>query len=139
MIPTELQDIGIRAFCGCEQLVRFTPLDGGEVGRTIQAEHNAFLMCNNFERASWVELLPPGQPDSDAWTKDTTQVKQEYASKAKLTDCLRTPVGCSIDKQDNLGVSHCLKEPWDTVPGSKCERDQSGALPCPSIGHERRT
>ena len=26
VIPTELCDIGIRAFCGCEQLQRFTPL-----------------------------------------------------------------------------------------------------------------
>ena len=70
VIPTELQDIGIRAFCGCEQLVRFTPLDGGEVGRTIQAEHNAFLMCNNFERASWVELLSPEEPDSDTFDEE---------------------------------------------------------------------
>ena len=70
VIPTELQDIGIRAFCGCEQLVRFTPLDWGEVDRTVQAEHDAFLMCDNFDRASWVELLPPGEPDSDAFDEE---------------------------------------------------------------------
>ena len=74
MTPTELQDIGIRAFCGCEQLVRFTPLDtplqGGKVARTIQAEHNAFLLCDNFERPSWVEPLSPREPDSDAFDEE---------------------------------------------------------------------
>ena len=70
VIPTELQDIGIRAFCGCEQLRRFTPLDWGEIDKTIQAEHNAFLLCDNFERASWVELLPSEGPDSDAFDEE---------------------------------------------------------------------
>ena len=58
--PTELHYIGIRAFCGCEQLARFTPLDWGEVERTIQAERNAFLMCDNFAR----------EPDSDAFHEE---------------------------------------------------------------------
>ena len=70
VIPTELQDIGVRAFCGCEQLRRFTPLDWGESDKTIQAEHNAFLLCDNFERASWVELLPSEGPDSDAFDEE---------------------------------------------------------------------
>ena len=70
VIPTELHYIGIRAFCGCEQLVRFTPLDWGEVERTIQADHNAFLMCDNFERTSWVELLSPTEPNSDAFDEE---------------------------------------------------------------------
>ena len=70
VIPTDLLDIGIRAFCGCEQLVRFTPLDRGEVDRTIQAEHNAFLLCDNFERPSWVELRSPREPDSDAFDEE---------------------------------------------------------------------
>ena len=52
VIPTELQEIGIRAFCGCEQLRCFTPLDWGEIDRLVQAEHNAFLMCDNFEQPS---------------------------------------------------------------------------------------
>ena len=70
VIPTELQDIGIRAFCGCEQLRQFTPLDWGEIDNNIQAEHNAFLMCDNFERPPWVELLPPEGPDSDAFDEE---------------------------------------------------------------------
>ena len=70
VIPTKLQDIGIRAFCGCEQLWRFTPLDWREIDKTIQAEHNAFLLCDNFERASWVELLPSEGPDSDAFDEE---------------------------------------------------------------------
>ena len=70
VIPTELQYIGIRAFCGCEQLALFTLLDYGDCERTIQAENNAFLMCDNFEKASWVELLPRGDPDSDAFDEE---------------------------------------------------------------------
>ena len=56
-------DIGIRAFCGCEQR-------WGEIDKTIQAEHNAFLMCDNFERAPWIELLPSEGPDSDAFDEE---------------------------------------------------------------------
>ena len=70
VLPTELQAIGVRAFCGCAQLVRFTPLDWGEVERTIQAEHNAFLLCDNFDRAPWIELLPFEGPDSDAFDEE---------------------------------------------------------------------
>ena len=28
------------------------------------------LMCDNFERACWVELLSPGDPDSDAFDEE---------------------------------------------------------------------
>ena len=70
VIPTELCDIGIRAFCGCEQLQRFTPLDWGEIEQSVQAEHNAFLMCDKFERPLWVELLPAEGPDSDAFDEE---------------------------------------------------------------------
>ena len=70
VIPTELHDIGIRAFCGCEQLRCFTPLDWGEIDRIVQAEHNAFLMCDNFEKPPWVELLPTEGPDSDAFDEE---------------------------------------------------------------------
>ena len=70
VIPTELQDTGIRACCGCEQLRRFTPLDWGEIDQTIQAEHNAFLMRDNFERPLGVELLPSEGPDSDAFDEE---------------------------------------------------------------------
>ena len=57
VIPTELSDIGIRAFCGCEQLQRFTPLDWGDIEQCVQAEHNAFFMCDKFEKPLWVCLL----------------------------------------------------------------------------------
>ena len=70
VIPTELHDIGIRAFCGCEQLRCFTPLDWGEIDRIVQAEHNAFLMCDNLEKPPWVELLPTEGPDSDAFDEE---------------------------------------------------------------------
>ena len=70
VIPTELSDIGIRAFCGCEQLQRFTPLDWGDIEQCVQAEHNAFFMCDKFEKPLWVELLPAEGPDSDAFDEE---------------------------------------------------------------------
>ena len=62
--------IGISAFCGCEQLQRFTPLDWGEIEQSVQAEHNAFFMCDKFERPLWVELLPAEGPDLDAFGEE---------------------------------------------------------------------
>ena len=47
--PTELSDIGNRAFCGCEQLQRFTLLDWGDIEQWVQAEHNAFLCATNLK------------------------------------------------------------------------------------------
>ena len=70
VIPTELSDIGNRAFCGCEQLKRFTPLDWGDIEQWAQAEHNAFFMCDKFEKPLWVELLPAEGPDSDAFDEE---------------------------------------------------------------------
>ena len=70
VIPTELSDIGNRAFCGCEQLQRFTPLDWGDIEQWAQAEHNAFFMCDKFEKPLWVELLPADGPDSDAFDEE---------------------------------------------------------------------
>ena len=70
VIPTELQEIGIRAFCGCEQLRVFTLLDLGENDQHVQAEHDAFLLCDNFEQPLWVELLPTEGPDSDAFDEE---------------------------------------------------------------------
>ena len=70
VIPTELSDIGNRAFCGCEQLQRFTPLDWGDIEQWVQAEHNAFFMCDKFEKPLWVELLPAEGPDSDAFDEE---------------------------------------------------------------------
>ena len=67
VIPTELSDIGNRAFCGCEQLQRFTLLDWGDIEQWVQAEHNAFFMCDKFEKPHWLELLPAEGPDLDAF------------------------------------------------------------------------
>ena len=71
VIPTELSDIGNRAFCGCEQLQRFTLLDWGDVEQWVQAEHNAFFMCDKFEKPHWLELLPAEGPDSDAFDEES--------------------------------------------------------------------
>ena len=70
VIPTEPSDTGIRAFCGCKQLQRLTPLDWREIEQSVQAEHNAFFMCDKFERPLWVELLPAEGPDSDAFDEE---------------------------------------------------------------------
>ena len=70
VIPTELRYLGIRAFCGCDQLALFTLLDIDDSAKGIRAEDNAFLMCDNFARESWIELLPPRDPDSDAFDEE---------------------------------------------------------------------
>ena len=67
VIPTELHYLGIRAFCGCDQLALLTLLDEADSARVTQAEDNTFLMCDNFARESWIELLPPGDTDLDAF------------------------------------------------------------------------
>ena len=41
-----------------------------QIDRLVQAEHNAFLMCDKFEQPSWVELLPTEGPDSDAFDEE---------------------------------------------------------------------
>ena len=63
VIPTELSDIGIRAFCGCEQLQRFTPLDWGDIEQCVQAEHNAFFMCDKFEKPLWFSVASQPLPE----------------------------------------------------------------------------
>ena len=67
VIPTELHYLGIRAFCGCDQVALLTLLDEADSARVIQAEDNTFLICDNFARESWIELLPPGDTDLDAF------------------------------------------------------------------------
>ena len=78
VIPTELRDTGNRAFCGCEQLQRFTPLDWGDIEQGVQAEHNAFFMCDKFEKPQWVELLPAEGPDSDAFDEELNHEYCQY-------------------------------------------------------------
>ena len=78
VIPTELSDIGNRAFCGCEQLQRFTLLDWGDVEQWVQAEHNAFFMCDKFEKPHWLELLPAEGPDSDAFDEELSHEYCQY-------------------------------------------------------------
>ena len=36
----------------------------------VQAEDNTFLMCDNFEREAWIELLPSRDTDSDAFDEE---------------------------------------------------------------------
>ena len=78
VIPTELSEIGNRAFCGCEQLQRFTLLDWGDVEQWAQAEHNAFFMCDKFEKPHWLELLPAEGPDSDAFDEELSHEYCHY-------------------------------------------------------------
>ena len=70
VVPPRLHYLGNRAFCGCEQLVLFTKLDDTTAWRGLYAENNAFLMCNQFERPSWIKLLPPRDDDSDAFDEE---------------------------------------------------------------------
>ena len=70
VIPPKLRYLGIRAFCGCDQLSLFTQLDAADSDRVVQAEDDTFLMCDNFERVAWIELLPPRDTDSDAFDEE---------------------------------------------------------------------
>ena len=54
----------------CDDVSAWANHSSGDFERTIQAENNAFLMCDNFERASWIDLLPPGDPESDAFDEE---------------------------------------------------------------------
>ena len=65
-IPAELQYIGNRAYWGCKLLKCLTASSSKDASRLVQAEHNAFGSCDNFEKASWIELLPFEELDSDA-------------------------------------------------------------------------
>ena len=46
------------------------PWIGGDIEQWVQAEHNAFFMCDKFEKPLWVELLPAEGPDSDAFDEE---------------------------------------------------------------------
>ena len=72
VIPTELSDID-RAFCGCEQLQRFTLPNWEDVEQWVQAEHNVFLCATNL-KPHWLELLPAEGPDSDAFDEELNHV-----------------------------------------------------------------
>ena len=82
VIPTELSDIGNRAFCGCEQLQRFTPLDWGDIEQWVQAEHNAFFMCDKFEKPrGWSSsplMGPIRTPLMKSYTKSTPNIKSVH-------------------------------------------------------------
>ena len=65
-IPAELQYIGNRAFWSCKLLRCLTTSGSTDASRLVQAEHNAFGSCDNFEKAPWIELLPSEEVNSDA-------------------------------------------------------------------------
>ena len=77
VIPTELSD-GNRAFCGCEQLQRFTPLDWGDIEQWVQESTMPSLCVTNFEKPLWVELLPAAGSDSDAFDEELYHEYSKY-------------------------------------------------------------
>ena len=44
----------------------------------VQAEHNAFFMCDKFDKPQWVELLPAEGPDSDAFDEELNHEYCQY-------------------------------------------------------------
>ena len=76
--PRRASPVGNRAFCGCEQLQRFTLLDWGDMEQWVQAEHNAFFMCDKFEKPHWLELLPAEGPDSDDFDEELSHEYCQY-------------------------------------------------------------
>lgn len=59
-----------QSFCGCEQLALLTPLDISCTWKGVNAEDNTFLMCDKFQQAPWLVLLPPKEADSDAFDEE---------------------------------------------------------------------
>ena len=45
-------------------------LHWGDIEQGVQAEQNAFFICDKFEKPLWVELLPAEGPDSDAFDEE---------------------------------------------------------------------
>ena len=66
-LPSDFHNIGPRACENCKRLVEVNLMS---TDITALPEHNAFLLCDNFEQPSWVELLPTEGPDSDAFDED---------------------------------------------------------------------
>ena len=52
--------------------------DWGDIEQWVQAEHNAFFMCDKFEKPLWVELLPAEGPDSDAFDEELYHEYSKY-------------------------------------------------------------
>ena len=48
----------------------FTKLDDTDMWRGLFAEDNTFLMCDMFERPSWIKLLPPRETNSVAFDEE---------------------------------------------------------------------
>ena len=93
-----LRYFGIRAFCGCEQLSLLTQLDEADSDRGVQAEDNTFLMCDNFERESWIELLHreilTRMPSTKSSIKGfTNRVPLSTSNVLTLGECLSTCPG----------------------------------------------
>ena len=53
-------------------------LDWSDIEQWVQAEHNAFFMCDKFEKPQWVELLPAEGPDSDAFDEEFNHEHCQY-------------------------------------------------------------
>ena len=112
VVPPTLQDLGIRAFCGCEQLTLFTKLDDPDTWRGVYAEDNTFLMCGNFERESWMKLLPPTRmPLMKSSTKGfTNRTRSNAIVVPVLGERLSTRLGHrDLDKNAENSCSVCLR------------------------------
>ena len=46
--------------------------------RTRGKKHNAFFMCDKFEKPHWLELLPAEGPDSDAFDEELSHEYCQY-------------------------------------------------------------
>ena len=65
----------------------------GDVEQWVQAEHNAFFMCDKFEKPQWVELLPADGPDSDAFDEE---LYREYSYIAPVHNRLKVGALASV-------------------------------------------
>ena len=72
VIPTELRDIGNRAFCGCEQLQRFTPWIGETLNSGCRQSTMPSLCVTNLKNPCGWSCFPRKDPIRMLLTRNST-------------------------------------------------------------------
>ena len=77
-------------------------LDEADSDRGVQAEDNTFLMCDNFEREAWIELLPPRDTDSDRRFRTRLVSNQAQVRSSQVSFVVASSAWCG----QGFGVSY---------------------------------
>ena len=102
-LPPRLTLMGKEAtvhFVGVNKVQCFTPLDWSDIEQWMQSEHNAFFMCDKFEKPQWVELLSAEGPDSDAFDEELNhEYCQNHVSPCGLQE---SALASTVSKGEQL-------------------------------------